>query len=111
VSKLEGRHINQLWPLGQDAELEQRGSVGQQKARCELGPCNLMIPLLIGPPTRTCFCGGVQTRQIGHSGSYTNLTTASLSGGLKNQRRLNIRTGRPLCSAFVERLRDVRAKR
>ena len=58
---------------------QQRGLVGQQKVRRELGPCNLMIPLLIWPPMRTCFCGGAQTRRIGQSGSYTNLPTAFIS--------------------------------
>ena len=54
---------------------QQRGPVGQQKVRRELGPCSLMIPLLIGPLTRTCFYGGAQA--IGESGNYTNLSAAS----------------------------------
>jgi hypothetical protein len=39
-----------------------------------------MIPFLIGPLRRTCFCA-TQTRPTAQSGSYTNLTTASLSPG------------------------------
>jgi hypothetical protein len=46
---------------------QQRGSVGQQEVRRQLGPCNLIIPLLIGPPTRTCFRGGAKTGGSGYA--------------------------------------------
>jgi len=60
VSKLEAMMSISYGRWVRMPNWQQRGLVGQQKVRRELGPCNLMIPLLIWPPMRTCFCGGAQ---------------------------------------------------